>query len=124
MDKPLDFKNMKAIKSRMVEYNRNKYEKKSKDRLSSIIETKIKTSFIGAISQFEEDFGFLWGHGEEELEEDQRIMKEIWDKTRTSILNNGNNQIRAASNEIELYKINWERHTMQLPVKPLEETED
>ena len=124
MDKPLDFKNMKAIKSRMVEYNRNKYEKESKDRLSSIIETKIKTSFIGAISQFEEDFGFLWGHGEEELEEDQRIMKEIWDKTRTSILNNGNNQIRAASNEIELYKINWERHTMQLPVKPLEETED
>ena len=124
MDKPLDFKNMKAIKSRMVEYNRNKYEKESKDRLSSIIETKIKTSFIGAISQFEEDFGFLWGHGEEELEEDQRIMKEIWDKTRTSILNNGNNQIRAASNEIELYKINWERHTMQLPVKPLEEIED
>lgn len=124
MDKPLDFKNMKAIKNRMVEYNRSKYEKESKDRLSSIIETKIKTSFIGAISQFEEDFGFLWGHGEEELEEDQRIMKEIWDKTRTSILNNGNNQIRGASNEIELYKINWERHTMQLPVKPLEETED
>ena len=109
----------------MVEYNRHNYEKESKNRLSNIIEVKIKTAFIGAISQFEENFGFLWGHGEtDELEEDQKIMKEAWDRTRTSILNNGNNQIRAASNEIDLYTVNWERHTMQLPVKPLEDDQE
>ena len=125
MEKPLDFKNMNAIKSRMAEYNRKKYESDSKNRLCNIIETKVKTSFIGAISQFEENFGFLWGHGQsDELEEDQKLMKEIWEKTRTHILNNGNNQIRAASNEIELYTINWERHTMELPVKPIKETEE
>ena len=39
MEKPLDFKNMKAIKSRMAEYNRKKYESDSKNRLCNIIET-------------------------------------------------------------------------------------
>ena len=43
MEKPLDFKNMKAIKSRMAEYNRKKYESDSKNRLCNIIETKVKT---------------------------------------------------------------------------------
>ena len=36
-----------------------KYKDKSKKRLSNIVNTKIKTSFIGAISSCEKNFGFL-----------------------------------------------------------------
>ena len=42
------------------------YREKSKKRVSNILNTKMKTSFIGAISAFEKHFGFLWSHGKDE----------------------------------------------------------
>ena len=78
----------------------------------------ISFSIIGAISTFEEAFGFLWGHGssDDKLSEEEEIMKEVWEKTRTAILNNGNNQIRSAKNEIECNTVHWDRYNVQIPI--------
>jgi hypothetical protein len=125
MPEPMDFKSLKALKKKMKEESQQKYLDESKRRLAKIMETKLKTAFIGALSHFEQEFGFLWGHEQQDpLTEEQEFMKEIWDRTRTSVLNNGNNQIRAVRSEIENHSIEWKRHQIQLPVKPMEPKED
>ena len=62
MSEPMDFKSLKALKKKMQEESQQRYLDESKRRLGKIVETKLKTSFIGALSQFEQEFGFLWGH--------------------------------------------------------------
>ena len=125
MSSEQSFSGLKALKKKMEEEKKQTYEENSKKRLSKIIETKLKTSFIGALSHFEENVGLLWGHGaDSELTEEQEFMKEVWEKTRTSVLNNGNNQIRACKFEIDQYQIHWNRYQMKLPVKPLPEKKE
>lgn len=62
----------------------------------SDIETKFKTTMIGALARFEESFGHLW----EEDSPDQQDYLDLWEYTRNSILNNGNKQMRSAINEL------------------------
>jgi hypothetical protein len=73
-----------------------------KEQLLNSIEKRFKTTMIGALARFEESFGYLW-----EDDSSQRLMFEkIWDQTRNSILNNGNNQTRAAIDELSDYVYN------------------
>jgi hypothetical protein len=91
---------------------------KSKTQLSSIIERKVKTTMIGAISQFEQFFGELWGynkHASERTREEQ-VMYDKWMIARTNILNNGNNQNRALQNELQQYFILWQGYHYDFPV--------
>ena len=99
------------------------YKEKSKKSISSIVNTKMKTSFIGAISAFEKHFGFLWGHGkdEEDLTPSEAEMREVWEETRADILDNGNTQLRAIVSEINNYTITWDRYHLDFPVKLEEE---
>jgi hypothetical protein len=94
------------------ERNRKKYETESKTRLQKIITTKLRTSFIGALSSFEQNFGEIWGYGisEADLTDKQRKWRELWDLCRTNVLNNGNHQIRSCENEIMQYIVYWNRH--------------
>jgi len=98
---------------------KKRYENDSKVRLFKITSTKIKTAFIGALSAFEQSFGQIWGHRlhDSELTKEQLMWKEIWENCRTSILNNGNHQIRAVENEMSQYMISWNRHQTFLKTK-------
>ena len=112
MDEPnLDFNKLKSLKEKIRSENKDRYLENSKKRLEKILSTKIRTAF-------EEAFGFLWGHGssDDKLSEEEEIMKEVWEKTRTTILNNGNNQIRSAKNEIECNTVHWDRYNVQIPI--------
>lgn len=95
---------------------KKKYNESSRRRLLKILETKFKTSFIGALSQFEESFGHLWGHhkNDEDLTPDELHWKQIWESVRTNVLNNGNNQIRATHNELANHTITWNRYEVNL----------
>lgn len=96
--------------------HQQQYEKDSRKRLDRIASKKMKTTFIGALSVFEQsEFGSLWGHNKplSELTDEERKWREIWEEVRTEILNNGNNQLRALQNEISQYKISWNRHTIK-----------
>ena len=103
-----------------------KYKEKSKKRLSNIISTKIKTSFIGSISACENQLGFLWGHGKEESEltENEIAMKDIWENIRAKILDNGNSQLRAAINELNHYSIEWDRYHLDISIQEKEGNEE
>ena len=105
-------------KQKQKEVQSNKYKDKSKKRLSNIVTTKMKTSFIGAISACENNIGFLWGHGRDEdsLTEEELAMKEIWESVRSKILDNGNAQLRACINEINQYTIDWNRYQINIPM--------
>jgi hypothetical protein len=54
--------------------------RRSKEKLAQIVEKKFKTTFIGALSCFEELFGFLWGQGkpENQLTEREKEMYDRW----------------------------------------------
>lgn len=89
------------------------YQAKSKERLLKIIETKIKTATIGALSAFEDaQFGDLWDGEGEEYEHWYRV----WSEVRSKILTNGNNQIRALKKELETHDITWNRYEVKMPV--------
>lgn len=63
------------------------------------IETRFKTTMIGSLAKFEEYFGQLW----EEDNKNRLEYEELWEQTRDSILNNGNNQLRLALDELAAY---------------------
>lgn len=94
------------------------YRQQSRKRLQKAMETKINTTMIGAISAVEQKLGFLWGQGKPtaDLNDSELAMLALKDELRTEILNNGNNQKRAAVAEISQYEIEWKRHHMDLHV--------
>jgi hypothetical protein len=95
------------------------YRFQSKRRLQKTVETKINTTMIGAISAIEAKFGELWGQGKppSQLTEKELGWLSLKDELRTEILNNGNNQKRAAVAEINQYEIEWKRHHMDFAVQ-------
>lgn len=98
--------------------NELKYRENTKQQLLQNLEKKFKTTMIGALARFEENFGELWGHGKTKLTEVEEEWREIWDETRTEILNNGNNQLRAAQDELAAYSVNREKFKTEFIVKP------
>ena len=99
---------------------KERFFEQSRQRLLQILEKKFRTTFIGAISAIEESsFGRLWGHNlrHNERNENQQRWFEVWQNLRTKILNQGNAQLRAVQNELELYKVEWLRHQTNLPIK-------
>lgn len=111
----------KGLLNKIARENEDKYKESSKQRLLKIIATKIKTSFIGSLDEFEKSFGVLWGHGKHvsELTEEEHEFKKMWDDCRKQILTKGNDQIRAMEKELQNNDIEWTRFNMKLPVKPI-----
>lgn len=103
----------------MILMNKANYKKRSTNRLLKIIQKKITTTMIGAISQIESNFGHLWGHGKmlRELSQSEQQYREIWNSVRNNILTNGNNQCRNIEKEINEYSIEWNRHHLMLLMK-------
>lgn len=60
------------------------------------IETRFKTTMIGSLAKFEEYFGYLW----EDDNKNRLEYEKLWEQTRNAILNNGNNQLRLALDEL------------------------
>ena len=99
--------------------NDERYEAHSKTNLKRHIETKFRTTMIGALARFEELFGYLWGHGKQEFEltDEELEQREKWHLARTEILNNGNNQARAALAEIDQHTVRYNKQEYNFLVK-------
>ncbi len=95
------------------------YKRFSKKRLLNNLTKKFNTTTIGSLAIFEEDFGFLWGHGLQykDLDEDQREWRKVWSTVRTKILDLGNSNLRAAQNEVDQYSLSWNRYVTNFYVK-------
>lgn len=84
-----------------------------KQKLGNDVERKIKTTMVGALASFEENFGYLWGHDKPEnepLTEDEEANLANWEYIRNEILDRGHSQIRAIKHELENYDIEWQRY--------------
>lgn len=70
--------------------------------LQDIITKRLQTTMIGALYQFEQTFGYLWGQDKDEkdITEQQFKFRLMWEDTRNQILNNGNNQLRKCMSDI------------------------
>lgn len=99
--------------------NAERFKESSKKRLMTNMDKKFRTTMIGALASFESKFGGLWGHGIsiDELTEEQLKFRQFWDEVRTEILNKGNNQSRAAQEEIAQYTITWDKFKVEFIVK-------
>jgi hypothetical protein len=74
------------------------------EQQKQIIKKRLQTTMIGAIYEFEENFGYLWGMDKDENEpltdKEQRFLGQ-WEDARNRILNKGNNQLRQCLGELE-----------------------
>lgn len=102
---------MKQIVKLAREANEKRYENRSRETLKKHLTTKIRTTMIGSLDRFERFFGELWGHGKDEhdLSSEEIKNRQLWEVVRTEILNNGNNQIRAAMSEIDEYTVKYNK---------------
>ncbi len=111
----MDTQNFRQRKQEALAANKIKYEASSKERLAKNIEKKFNTTMIGALVSFEKYFGNLWGHDDDAARDDidTEYYRELWEIVRTEILNNSNNQKRAANEEILQYTVTWNRYHTQ-----------
>ena len=96
----------------------NDYNEFSKKRLLNNIEKKFNTTIIGSLSAFEDQLGFLWGHGipYNQLNSEQKRLRNAWKNVRTRILDLGNSNLRAAQSEIAQYSLHWNRYVMNFKI--------
>ena len=96
-----------------------RYKENSKKRLLNILKKKFDTTIIGSLAAFEENFGHIWGHNlpEDELTEDQLMYRDIWEATRTQILDNGNLNSRSSQSEVSQYTLSWNRYVTNFTIK-------
>lgn len=107
---------MDHSRSDYKKFREAKYKIDSKDRLSKILKKKIQTTMIGALSTIEENFGFLWTERNGKLTKDQELMKNIYNKVRSEILDKGNNQARNIDAELAQYDVEWLKYSIKMPV--------
>lgn len=89
--------------------NRQKMRSEKDLELEANCKRAIRTAFIGAISQFEQSFGYLWGHGKkpEYLTENEKKFQKLWLQTRENILDSGNRQSRIINKEFEKFVVEY-----------------
>lgn len=97
-----------------------------KNILIQIATKRLETTMIGALSKFENMFGYLWGHHKnhnEELTNNEIYFENMWQDVRNNILNHGNQQIRSLQNDInkQLSDRPSVKYTYKFKVDPKEE---
>jgi hypothetical protein len=82
------------------------------DDLEDILSKRFQTTMIGSLYQFEQEFGYLWGFDkdDEDLTESEHRFRLKWEDVRYNILNNGNNQLRAAIKDSQKIKHNQDKY--------------
>ena len=97
-----------------VKKEREAFLDASRERLKTACLKKIDTTMIGALDAIEKELSELIGDCSNA---DQIMLKEAFLRARSKILDNGNNQKRAISDEIRHYIVDWQMYTVTLPVK-------
>lgn len=113
-----DYQEIKARKEEMKKLKVKADQEASKRKLSKDIERHLRTIMIGALAEFEEEFGVYWAHGkaEEDLNQEELEDRERWKKVRTNILNKGNNKVRASLDEISKYTISPPEYKVSITI--------
>ena len=123
-------KRLEILKLKIQAEKDASYKEDSKARLKKIAAQKIRTTMIGALSIVEKSLGFLWGLDENgrdisnQLTPEEQQLRDRYAEIRSQILDLGNNQIRNLDSELVQYDVKWNRYSMTLPVKPLQDQKE
>lgn len=85
--------------------NKQNFAEFSKNKLALEMAKRIRTAFIFCIAELEKDFGEVWDVNNDDEIDSPEIYKEKFLSWRKKILDNGNNQLRRAVDEIKRYDI-------------------
>ena len=99
----------------------------ARQKVSKTVKTSIMTSVIGALSDFEEFMGELWGHGKpyNQLTEEQKKNRELWLDARDSILRRGSNSVKLSLRDINRCTFsNYQQKKYDIIIKPREDDEN
>lgn len=78
--------------------------KQSRKSIIHQLAKRFETTIIGSLARIENNFGYLWAHNSDnELTAQQKKFEDLWEFTRTSILNHGNKQMREAIDDVLTY---------------------
>lgn len=115
LQKTVNFKKMREEKTKEI----------NRDSLFKTCKKAMQTTMIGSLDAIEKNLGFLWSHNQynEDLSEEQKYLKECYEKTRDKILDNGNTQIRILEAEFTSYEIDSKNVNVNLPIKTKKEGE-
>lgn len=96
-----------------------KTKEEMKERLKRNAKRKFQTSFIFPLSQFELEFGDLWGFRlpEDELTSEQKENRKRWSLLRQRVLDTGNQQIRNFFAELDTHEVIWNRYKTEFLIK-------
>jgi len=83
--------------------------------LIEIFFAKLTSRFF--VNPIEKHFGFLWQGNPEDLTDEQKMMYDLYQKTRQEILDKGNAQAKNIDAELAQYDIKWLRYSTVIPVK-------
>ncbi len=100
--------------------NRDIYRETCKASLKNEVETNFKTTFIGSVDIIDKRIGYLWGHGKAftDLTEVEKEWREVRNHIRNLILDNGNNQLRAAHEKIDNYVVEIKPNSVPVTMEP------
>jgi hypothetical protein len=113
-----NFFEVKKMYDAMRRKNEEKIIQSSKRKLREIVEKRIRTTMIGALAELERsEFGKLFGYGKNNLTDEEKRWKMIWDEVRTSILNQGNNQLRESLREVENFDARFKPYRTEFVIR-------
>lgn len=109
----------KKISDYAKQASRDKFQNNSRTRLMNAMQKRFNTTMVGALVAFEDEFGELWGNGldTEELTPEQLEERDHWEKVRARVFDNGNDQARAAMDEISNYTVSWNKYVTKFIIK-------
>jgi hypothetical protein len=110
-----EYTHLKTEKTAYEKARDDKYKSDSRSRLGKILQKKIETTMIGALSSIESHFSHLW---EGEMTPEKQALFDTYQKIRSEILDKGNAQKRNVDAELNQYEVRWLRYSMTIPVKP------
>jgi predicted DNA-binding protein YlxM (UPF0122 family) len=117
MKEKKEYKNFLKESLNLQKIRDDRSKEVSQQALYKFAEKCIRTTMIGSLDAIEKSFGFLWNfESQEEMTEEQKLLKNIYDEARASILDKGNNQIRFLKNEFTDYEITRKKYHINLPV--------
>jgi hypothetical protein len=118
MDSNMEFYRNKELVAKRKKEQELRYKEQSKQNLRKSVSIKIRTTMIGALSVFEDYFGYLWGHEQETpLNPNQLKFRQMWEDARAEILDKGNSNLRGAEEEISNYECEWKRYHNEFVIK-------
>ena len=84
-----------------------KYKERSRHALSTAIERRCRTIFIGNLDSIEQKFGYLWGFPKlpEQLKEKELLFFQLWKDLRKEILDKSNNQVKLLLRELQSFNV-------------------